>query len=592
MAAGPEILVRFIGDASSLQKASSQVEGSGSKWKKFGAIAGTALAGIGLAAFAKGSVAAAEESAQATSRLQNVFRSMGDTTGEAAKQAENYANALSKRIGVDDEAIMGAQAMLATFGAVSNATARQAGIFDRTTAAAADLAAAGFGNLEGNAKLLGKALTDPVKYSNALARSGVVLTKSQKDQVKAFMASGQQLKAQQLILGAVEKRVGGTAAATATSSQKMAVAWDNVQESLGARLLPVVKIAVDMFARYGSVIVPVGIALLGVVVAMKAYQLATAAIEAATGLATAAQWLWNAAVAANPIMLIVIAIAAVIAIVILAYAKIDWFRAAVDAALNAVVASFKWLWNVVTSVFNWIRGHWPLLLAIIVGPIGIAALAVIRHWNSISGAARAVVNVVVSLWQWLAGGIGAVVGYIGSLMARISALFHGPADTVRWMVGFIENALSSLGSFLWRIVGGVGGAVSSIVNAIRGPINAVIGGLNALNFTIPRVHIPLPFGKSIDLGPWPIRLVPFNIPRLAEGGITRSAGLAFLHPAEVVAPLSQAQGMGTTNVYIDVSVPPTASPVQTGRAIVDAIRSYENVAGTGWRRAPGGRKTA
>ena len=73
---------------------------------------------------------------------------MGDTTGEAAKAAEGYAASLSKKIGVDDDSIIAAQAQLVTFGAVSDETARSAGIFDRATAAAADLAAKGFGSLD------------------------------------------------------------------------------------------------------------------------------------------------------------------------------------------------------------------------------------------------------------------------------------------------------------------------------------------------------------------------------------------------------------------------------------------------------------
>jgi hypothetical protein len=42
--------------------------------------------------------------------------------------------------------------------------------------------------------------------------------------------------------------------------------------------------------------------------------------------ATAAQWLFNIAMTANPIGLIVVAIAAVIAIVVVMYNKFAWFR--------------------------------------------------------------------------------------------------------------------------------------------------------------------------------------------------------------------------------------------------------------------------
>src|SRR5215831_3937868 len=110
MASGPEILVRFLADTKQLLSATKNVEGSGTKFKTFAKVAGGALAGIGIGAFFKSSVSAAEESAVATNRLQQVFKSMGDTTGNAAKSAENYAGVLSKKTGIDDELIMGAQA--------------------------------------------------------------------------------------------------------------------------------------------------------------------------------------------------------------------------------------------------------------------------------------------------------------------------------------------------------------------------------------------------------------------------------------------------------------------------------------------------
>lgn len=51
-----------------------------------------------------------------------------------------------------------------------------------------------------------------------------------------------------------------------------------------------------------------------------------------TKIATAAQWLWNTALSANPIGLVVAALAALAAGVIYAYQKVGWFRGAIYAA--------------------------------------------------------------------------------------------------------------------------------------------------------------------------------------------------------------------------------------------------------------------
>ena len=188
---------------------------------------------------------AGEESVTSNSRLEQVFRSMGDTTGTAAKNAQDYAETLARQIGVDDDVIKSTEAKLATFKAVSNATALQAGIFQRATNAAADLAATGFGEMESNATQLGKALQDPVKGLTALAKAGVTFTAQEKAKIKTLVESGNQLEAQKVILSAIESQVGGVAKATANASEIQGVAWDNAAQSLGEALLPMM----DRFSK-------------------------------------------------------------------------------------------------------------------------------------------------------------------------------------------------------------------------------------------------------------------------------------------------------------------------------------------------------
>src|SRR5262252_10791358 len=115
-----------------------KTQASGSKIS--GAIKGlaTGYAAIKVVEWGKNSVKAAEESAVAHNRLLTVMKGAGDTTGKATAAAEKYATSLSKQTGIDDEVIMGAQAILATFHSVAGETGRSAGMFDRATAAAAD----------------------------------------------------------------------------------------------------------------------------------------------------------------------------------------------------------------------------------------------------------------------------------------------------------------------------------------------------------------------------------------------------------------------------------------------------------------------
>jgi len=183
----------------------------------------------------------AEKAEIANKRLEQVYRSMGEKTNEAAESNIKYAKTLSQTIGVDRAQIEATQAKLATFSKVSDEVGRMNGIFDRATAAAEDMAATGFGESTQNAVQLGKALQDPIKGINSLARSGITFSKQEKEKIKTLVESGKQLQAQKIILKAIEMQVKGTAAATATTSAKAKIAFTELKEKIGGALLPIVN---------------------------------------------------------------------------------------------------------------------------------------------------------------------------------------------------------------------------------------------------------------------------------------------------------------------------------------------------------------
>lgn len=221
---------------------------SGFKAAAFGiAGAGAAIAGAGFAMmkFAQ----QAEEAAVANARIEQINKSMGlfgKQTEAVTKRIQDFADAQMFNIGVDDEVIKATQAKLLTFANLAKTANETGGAFDRATLAAADLAAAGFGQMEQNAVALGKALQDPVKGITALGRSGVTFTEQEKEKIKALVESGNLLSAQDTLLKAVESQVKGTAAATVTDTQKMTMAFGEISETVGTLALP----AVSMFAGF------------------------------------------------------------------------------------------------------------------------------------------------------------------------------------------------------------------------------------------------------------------------------------------------------------------------------------------------------
>jgi hypothetical protein len=221
--------------------------------KGIGRVVGALGLTLGFAAIVKGfkdTTAAAEDANVANERIDAIAKSMdefGDETAKVTKRIKDYADGQEFSLGVDADVIKATQAKLLTFRNLTKTAGELGGSFDRATNAAIDMAAAGFGSAESNATQLGKALNDPIKGITALNRAGIQFTEDQKELIQSLVDSGEVLEAQDLILKEIESQVGGTAAATATASEKMELAFGAVQESIGQVLLPLFEKITDWF---------------------------------------------------------------------------------------------------------------------------------------------------------------------------------------------------------------------------------------------------------------------------------------------------------------------------------------------------------
>lgn len=188
----------------------------------------------------------------------------------------------------------------------------------------------------------------------------------------------------------------------------------------------------------------------------------------------AAQWLLNAAMSANPIALVIIAIVALIAIFVIAWKHSETFRRIVTAAWNGIKAAAQ-------AVAKWFTGTLlPALSAV---------------WSKIqAGAAFFVRYVKAQFTGWKNAAISAKNGIV-SAFNHVVSFFRG-------MPGKIGRAAS--------------GMFNGIKNAFRSAVNWIIGKWNNLSFGISGKHVSLPFGKSFDVPGF--RLNTPNIGYLAAGG--------------------------------------------------------------------------
>ena len=241
----------------SLQNATKDVDRFGGSVKAGMARATLALGAGAVAAAALGRefIKGAEYARTAERRLDQVAVSMGvfgTDTSKATARLKALGDELERETGVMAETIKLTQAKLLTFREIALTADQVGGAFDRATVAALDLAAAGFGSAETNAVQLGKALNDPIKGITALARSGVTFTAQEKDKIRTLVESNKMLEAQGIILAAIETQVGGTAAASATSSAKIANAFGEIKDVIGDLLLPVMDDFADSIQRIGA----------------------------------------------------------------------------------------------------------------------------------------------------------------------------------------------------------------------------------------------------------------------------------------------------------------------------------------------------
>ena len=321
---------------------------------------------------------------KATKVVEAAIKTTGGAAGVTGAQIEKMAGAQARATGVDKAAIQQSDALLLRYTNVKNAAGANNDVFNRTGQAALDMAAAmGKGTvtaegLAGTTKILGKAMEDPAKAAGALRRAGVDLTAQQQAAIKTMLAHNDTLGAQKIVLDAVNKSYGGTAAATASGSAKMKVALQELEASLGKQLLPlfaalikiltqvlnVFGVLVEKFTSNGRAMTIFRDIILGLVAVFAAYTAAVKINAAVTALSAewtkvaakatklfkvetegatiatraqaAAQKILDAELIANPIGLIVVAIAALVIGLYELYKHSQAFRDIVHSAWSVV----------------------------------------------------------------------------------------------------------------------------------------------------------------------------------------------------------------------------------------------------------------
>ena len=450
--------------ADTMGKASTAAGKFGSGLRKAALPAAAVVAGLGMMAKA----AADDERAQAV--LANTLKKTAGATDASIASTEDWITKTALATGVADDQLRPA------LGALSRATG-DVGESQKAMGTALDVAAA-----------TGK---DVGTVASALAKGYSGNTGALKKLVPGLDAATLKSGDMNKIMGELARMTGGTAAKAAETNagkmQRAALAMDEVKETAGAALMPVLGVLGDMLGKVAAfaqqhagamraIVIVVGL-LAGAILVLNG---AMTVISAATRAWAAVQWLMNSALLASPITWIVLAVIAFIAVIVLAYKKSATFRAIVQGAFRAImiagrvaVAALKAAWS---SLKTALKAAWDFIYKWVVAPL-------IAYYTALWKAAGTAVDLVIKAWDGLKSGLKSVWDWLQS-----------------------------------HVFGPLGAAFDTVVGAVQKVID-----------WIKKIKIPGPVQKLIDLGKGlfavgPAPPAPAPAPTVGGRGATRATG--------------------------------------------------------------------
>lgn len=280
-------------------------------------------------------------------------------------------------------------------------------------------------------------------------------------------------------------------------------------------------------------------------------------VAAATAIWTGIQWLFNVALLANPIGIVVVAIIALIAIIVVIATKTDWFQQA-----------WKWAWGGIKAaalaVWDWMKNTlWP----------GIKG---VWEWltSFISANVTAIKNIFNSIWN----AILAVIGFFTRLRDGVLGKLGELLNFIRGIPGMIGDALGNIGGLLYdkgkSLVQGFINGIKAMFGSVRNTASNLIGMVTDFLPGSPAKDGPLS-GKG-----W----TPYRGASLVDGlmagmdsqlnDLSRMANLVAATAAPVIPTMTQQAG------FNPATIPAMAPAATTDHAETVTIQTLQvNVSG-------------
>jgi hypothetical protein len=367
MAINIPIISEFDGSGISRAVAQfKQLETSGQKAqfaiKKAAVPAGLALAGLAVALGDATKGAIEDDAAQQL--LANTLKKATNATDAQIAANEDWISTQGKLLGITDDELRPALGRLAK--ATSSVEDAQ-----KLATAAMDIA-----------QSTGKPLSAVVSSLEKAYGGNMTALAKLAPEYRQMIKDGATFEE---VMTAIGVTTGGAASEAANTAQgqfkRLGVALAETKESVGAALLPAIEKVLPFLTAMGAwaaenskVFLIIAGVIGGIAAAIVITNAAMTAWTAATKAFTVIQGLFNAVMAANPIVLFALAIAGLVIGLVIAYKKFDAFRDIVDAVFSAIKTGIKGGMDAITSYLSFVMGVYKAIFN------GIATL-----WNSTIG---------------------------------------------------------------------------------------------------------------------------------------------------------------------------------------------------------------
>lgn len=219
------------------------------------------------------------------------------------------------------------------------------------------------------------------------------------------------------------------------------------------------------------------------------------ASAAATKAMTVAQWALNAALNANPLALIAIAIAGVIALLVILYKRNEGVRKVIDKLRDVALAAFRKIADGVSKVVDWFKDKLPAAGRV-------AKTLIVGYFKLMTLPLRTLINVIQNVIGWakdkLPGAFSAardkVANIVESVRTKVGTIIDKARAVADWVRQNLASAFTTAKDKIKAPIDTVTGWIDNLVNIVED----LVGWIGDIKFPKP----PSWLTDGIDLTPW------------------------------------------------------------------------------------------